>query len=203
MIRAAWSSYAKIFEQSLQQIERLKTSVELEAFAATVEGAVNRHEEIKGLLLSQGAVNKQSLQLPCHVIAFPRNARFFGRSSTLELIKKLMISSQGNSGQRSLAIVGFGGLGKTQVVLEFVWQHLSSFEAILWAQSDSRSKLEQAFHDFGRRLGLIPAKQSSDITQTVELVKAWLESTSKTFVRYLQAVKLIKSLRCQMVDSFR
>jgi KaiC/GvpD/RAD55 family RecA-like ATPase len=115
-----------------------------------------------------------------------------------------MISNQGDSGQRSLAIVGFGGLGKTQVVLEFVWQHLSSFEAILWAQSDSRSKLEQAFIDFGRRLGLIPAQQSSETTQNVEVVKAWLEATGKTYIdSYLPAVKLIDSLRYQVVDSVR
>lgn len=154
--------------------------MELEAFAANVEGAIARHEEIKSLLENRKVEATSAIKLPCHVILFPRNAKFFGRTAILERIGSCVLPEAEVSRQRSLAVVGFGGTGKTQAVLEFVWRHIETFQVVLWAQSDSWPKLEQAFIDFGRRLGLLSTQSSSDTSQNIETVKNWLESAGKS-----------------------
>jgi len=73
-----------------------------------------------------------------------------------------------------LAIVGLGGIGKTQVVLQYAYRHRGEYQAIWWVKADAREALAAAFADIARQLGL-PEYNGMNQYQLVTAVKRWLQ----------------------------
>ncbi|KAK1756630.1 hypothetical protein QBC47DRAFT_413146 [Echria macrotheca] len=189
-IRSVWSSFDKKFSERLARINECRDNIELEAFAANVERDTVRHEELKGLLMRDSDVRKPKYHLPCHIIGIPRNPKFFGREADLSFLENRLVTVKGTSSvaaaekrQLSAALIGLGGLGKTQIAAKFAWDHLDKFGIIFWAQADSASKLEQAFLNFGTRVGISSESGAGiDAARVVSLVKEFLADTD---VRWL------------------
>lgn len=157
---------------SLGRIKERRDLIELEAFAANVESNHHRHEELKTILTQAPVRQVPSITLPCHCIGFQRNARFFGRASDLASLNQSLLQGASTS-QQSISLVGLGGIGKTQLALEFAWQNVNTFQAILWAQADSARKLDQSFVQFSRKLGLSSDGDKRDDQQIVMEVVDW------------------------------
>ena len=64
-----------------------------------------------------------------------------------------MIPSKSN-GLRQFALCGLGGLGKTEIALEFVLQHKDDYDAIFWVHADTVAKLNECYNDISIKLGL-------------------------------------------------
>jgi KaiC/GvpD/RAD55 family RecA-like ATPase len=77
---------------------------------------------------------------------------------------------------RTFAITGLGGMGKTQTALQFMFENLQAFQAVLWVPADTRAKLIERLVDFGVELGLIPDR-SHDQGEAVGRIKRWLSAT--------------------------
>jgi hypothetical protein len=162
----------------LAGLKAANDDIELEAFAANLEQETTRFETIKGLLEANSARTQlKKIRLPCHQIPFPRNPRFSGRRDVLAYIDSVISPSKNAQQQKSLSLAGMGGLGKTQVVLEYVWLHSTEFKVILWLQSDSEAKILQGFAEFARSCGLVNADDDADIVQTCDTVKRWLSES--------------------------
>jgi hypothetical protein len=182
LLQAAWGSFESQFQDCLVGLKAANDEIELEAIAANMEAENTRFETIKRML-EANAVRKETtkIRLPCHQIPFPRNPRFSGRQDVLSYIDKTISPSATGQQQKSLSLAGMGGLGKTQVVLEYVWLHSAAFKAILWLQSDSAAKILQGFADFAQSCGLVTANDGADMVQTCDTVKRWLSESKGKF----------------------
>jgi len=72
-------------------------------------------------------------------VPFNRNPNFTGRRSLLTDLHDAL-----NSGQYAAltqAITGLGGVGKTQLALEYVYSYIDEYEAIWWVRSEEPSTL--------------------------------------------------------------
>ncbi|MHB8596362.1 MAG: DUF7779 domain-containing protein [Ktedonobacteraceae bacterium] len=69
-----------------------------------------------------------------------------------------------------------GGIGKTQIAVEYAYHYADDYEAILWARADSYQSLTTDFVTFAN-VGLLdlPEKADTDQAQVVEAVKRWLQ----------------------------
>lgn len=123
--------------------------------------------------------------LPMTLVPFERNENFFGQEHALDKAAASLVPSlrarrphvaENLTNPVSYAIFGAGGMGKTQVALEFVHQYRESFDVVLWANADDASKLAQDFNSIALELGLIPRDSidATDQIQTKEIVKRWL-----------------------------
>ncbi|KAK4248963.1 putative kinesin light chain [Corynascus novoguineensis] len=74
--------------------------------------------------------------LPCYYIPLPENRCFVGRSSTLDTLKTKLFQ---HKECRKAAIVGLGGVGKTQF-------------SIFWVSASSSATFEQAFTAIAKKL---------------------------------------------------
>ena len=98
-----------------------------------------------------------------------RNRHFTGRDAELTLIAARL--AQG----ASVALVGMSGVGKTQLAIEFAWQHGHEYQAIVWLNAKTSGSLNSsaALHAGPRHLDLA-ALDSAPESDCAEAVFAWL-----------------------------
>jgi tetratricopeptide (TPR) repeat protein len=108
-------------------------------------------------------------------IPYQRNQFFTGQevilSSLREMLEKNIIAAL----TQPQAISGLGGIGKTQIAVEFAFRYHDEYRAVLWARADSRESLFQDFVVIATLLHL-PEKDEQDQNITVEAVKRWLDT---------------------------
>ncbi|KAL1638140.1 hypothetical protein SLS58_008977 [Diplodia intermedia] len=81
------------------------------------------------------------------------------------------------------ALVGPGGMGKTQIATEFVHLKKDCFDAIFWVYADQPVKVANGFLRIALELGLIP-EDSADAKDPVvvrEIVKGWMANPVKSY----------------------
>ncbi|KAG8362497.1 hypothetical protein FVEN_g60 [Fusarium venenatum] len=137
----------------------------------------------------------RTVLLPCHMLGQTRNRGFFGQKSILEQIEEALklenLTVDDNSGHSSgeeeeplqaFALCGIGGLGKTEIAVEFAHSHKSDFDAIFWVNSASTDKLNGCYRNMAVQLGLSDEAVAlrEDPESIREIVKAWLSNPIKT-----------------------
>ena len=118
------------------------------------------------------------VRLPCRVVKpHQRNPNYVGREDIkLRLRENLCPREELVQTQRSYALCGLGGVGKTQTALNYVFEYMEDYQAVLWAHADSRAKLLESFAYFAIELGLMEQGDSNYTGR--DLVKEWLERAS-------------------------
>ncbi|KAI2626550.1 hypothetical protein GGR54DRAFT_591476 [Hypoxylon sp. NC1633] len=114
----------------------------------------------------------KSIRKSCYSIPFPRNSRFSGRDAILnEIRERLFIQKE----CQRLAVVGLGGVGKTQVALELAYRLKDSQPeySIFWVPALSDGSFEQAYTEIARRLEIRIDNPDQD---PKEAVRQYLES---------------------------
>lgn len=114
----------------------------------------------------------------------PLNKNFFGREFALNSIKAELIpdpTAKPADGKAityplTFAVCAPGGMGKTQVAIQFAVAHQKDFDVILWVNADSVNEMAQGFQRIARLLQLIPegSADANDLIYTREIVKRWL-----------------------------
>ncbi|KAH7133076.1 hypothetical protein B0J13DRAFT_93028 [Dactylonectria estremocensis] len=104
-------------------------------------------------------------------IPFGPNQRFVGRATLLEKLQASFFTSQGH---QRVALVGLGGIGKTQTALKFAfWTKENKPEySVFWIPALSRATFEQAYLE----IKSICAIQGAEGENPKELVRQYLSS---------------------------
>jgi tetratricopeptide (TPR) repeat protein len=87
-------------------------------------------------------------------VPLPHNPRFTGRENILSILDEMFFSRHPSS--QRVALVGLGGMGKTQVALQFAnyVKKRQPHALILWVPVLSDNTVEQAYADMAHRLNL-------------------------------------------------
>ncbi|GAA3759071.1 hypothetical protein HDA32_003706 [Spinactinospora alkalitolerans] len=89
----------------------------------------------------------------------PKNHNFTGRESELDQVHQRL--SEGTTAVLPQAVHGMGGVGKTQLALEYVYRHQSSYDLIWWVPSSSTGEIMPALIELARELQL-PVSYDAD-----------------------------------------
>ncbi|KAL9026672.1 MAG: hypothetical protein Q9196_004695 [Gyalolechia fulgens] len=114
-----------------------------------------------------------------HTVTLKRNTIFTGRDEELEQLQRYLSTPMKYNEPRSCAIHGIGGVGKTQLALEYTYRYRSSYQAIFWLRTENTVELLESFSSIGNKLGVI-----DDVNQgrRVARILDWLEATDRRWL---------------------
>ena len=131
--------------------------------------------------------HQHNAKLPCYLLGpHERNPDFVGRQDVLTALdqallpgsKSEVISSQGQL--RTFALFGLGGLGKTQIAVEYMYSRKPQYQAIFWVHADDSTKLANDFYHIALALGLESEERLGDLVVARNLVLQFLSYTTTT-----------------------
>ncbi|KFY97752.1 hypothetical protein V500_01936 [Pseudogymnoascus sp. VKM F-4518 (FW-2643)] len=138
----------------------------------------------------------KTVTLPCYMLKHVTQLlEFCGRDKIMNaleahLIPRNQVSSVGPSPSLlSYALCGTGGLGKTQIAIEFAYASMQrkDFDAIFWVAASNEGNLAKSFSDIAVGLGLENLSNHREQVVSRDLV---LESLSHPVRRILDGAKL-------------
>ncbi|HEY0753735.1 MAG TPA: tetratricopeptide repeat protein [Ktedonobacteraceae bacterium] len=111
---------------------------------------------------------------PIWNVPFARNSCFSARQELLTHLSTELQSNQRAAIGQVQAISGLGGIGKTQLALEYAYSSKLAYRAILWARADNVESLNASYSEIAVLLDL-PEKDSDLQDLIVQAVKDWLQ----------------------------
>src|SRR5579864_5162969 len=78
-------------------------------------------------------------------IPLRRNPNFVGRTDILDKIECAIHEGQSAAVACVVALVGLGGMGKTQLMLQYCYEHLSEYKYVFWLNAESRGAILEEF----------------------------------------------------------
>lgn len=103
------------------------------------------------------------------LIPLGRNPNFTGREMLMGEIARLLKNS------RMLGVValhGLGGVGKSQLALEYAYRHAAEYALIAWIRAETQETTAADYSAIATQLGL---PETPDQRQKIESVRNWLE----------------------------
>src|SRR5215472_19363711 len=92
------------------------------------------------------------------MVPYHQNKRFIGRKELLESLKATLFSLEPKTYNHRIALYGLGGIGKTQIALEYVYLKQTYYERIYWVSADTQSALVAGYQQIATRVGLQEAQ---------------------------------------------
>src|SRR6185437_463729 len=87
-------------------------------------------------------------------VPYKRNPYFTGREEMLKRLHWLLRADNAVELTHPQGVSGLGGVGKTQMVLEFAYSYASEYKAVFWVRADSATSLNASFGELARLLHL-------------------------------------------------
>lgn len=181
------SEKAKLIPVKISDFEPtglLKSIIYIDLFGVESEEAVKRL--IAGVDTSKRPRNsngfpgtssnkKSNGQLPFNNIPYIRNINFTGREYILDKLKEMFDEKYNNA--LTQIISGLGGVGKTQIALEYVLKYGFKYDLIWWVNSENVAVITDAYSQFAIKKGLID-DNVSDINIIKEAVLNWMNNNN-------------------------
>lgn len=115
-------------------------------------------------------------------IPLPRNMNFVGRDQIFQDIHTAVTSPRSQGSDCIKCIVhGMGGIGKTQVILEYAYRYRETFSSIFWVRANSYDSAVESYCTIAQQIGLTNrpywkawGSEEDMGRKTILTVKEWL-----------------------------
>ena len=128
-------------------------------------------------------------------VPFQRNALFTGREEILETLHTRLHAEQVVARTQSYALHGLGGIGKTQIALEYAYRHALEYGAVFWIEAETVEYIVSSMLRIAELLQL-PERQETDQQRIVAAVQRWLSTHSRWLLIWdnVEDLELLQSL---------
>jgi hypothetical protein len=140
------------------------------------------HTPFPGGRAASAAFRYPGYSPPVWGVPHPRNYQFTGREGYLEQVHQALASGPGLAALTQ-AIAGLGGVGKTQVALEYAYRYAPEYERVWWVQAETGVALAEGYANLARELDL-QEKDAQDQSVVKEAVRRALGLGGKWLLIY-------------------
>ena len=95
----------------------------------------------------------------------------------MDIIQQTYIRSTTINPNNIQILCGLGGIGKTQVALEYAYRQSSDYQYLIWVEADNAALTDSTYHELIRLLG-IPVRDADDMNEVREVARRWLSNES-------------------------
>ncbi|CAG8982451.1 hypothetical protein HYALB_00013982 [Hymenoscyphus albidus] len=135
------------------------------------------------LVIARAKLANKKHQVPFSLKGVPSVSHFVGRESEIKLLEDSVLPAPSRPRRKVYVIHGLGGIGKTQVAIEFARKHHQRYNAVFWLDGSSRDTLFQSLVDIARRL---PRDElTADIAQELSNPKIDVEAVIRGVQQWL------------------
>ncbi len=106
-----------------------------------------------------------------------RNRNFTGRSQLLADLRQALTAEKAAALTQTQAIHGLGGVGKTQLALEYAYRYAADYSLVWWLRSEEPAILAADYASLATALDL-PEKDAQDQSEIIKAVRRWLDHHS-------------------------
>src|SRR6266567_4988533 len=125
-------------------------------------------------LSSLAASAPRAVLPPIWNVPYPRNSFFIGRDEILTRLHTQLQAGHATALSQPQAIIGLGGIGKTQIAVEYAYRYHQDYQVVLWARAETTEDLTSSYATIATLLNL-PEHEAQEQEITVKAVKTWLQ----------------------------
>ncbi len=138
-------------------------------------------KELIRLILREHQQGREQYQLVFSLEAAPEIDHLVGRTSSLSSIESVLLPF--TAAERKIVFLhGLGGIGKSQLAIEYAKKHRLDYTAVLWLNAKTEDTLKRSFAAYARRLPkgflrqeLLDGPQDEEALSTIlRETKSWL-----------------------------
>lgn len=177
-----WGNVQKKFTSTLKRlqikVDHLQRLADVQRAVQLSETQALLAEKLSSLDFSAGEKREETADLPCNTLPFQRNPEFHGRDTILEEISNALKHKNNERSTRSVALWGTGGIGKSQIGLEYAHRKvIEGMKAVLWIPSEKAEDISAAFNDAADRLQVPGFDAGKTPSQNQAALFRWLAKT--------------------------
>jgi tetratricopeptide (TPR) repeat protein len=109
---------------------------------------------------------KRSQPVPIAWNVPARNPVFTGRDQVLDSLRDQLLTN-GRAAARPVVLHGLGGVGKTQVAVEYAYRYMTDYDVVWWVPAEQRDLINPALAKLAGYLGLRIGERITDTAQAV------------------------------------
>lgn len=192
--RPAWSQFNRQFLKAIENLKLQSRRVDEEVDMIRMRREATTAETIEVMKSLKDIKLEAEVKLPCHMIPYGLNPRFFSRDHEVDMVRKTLDPVQGHEKLRVMSIHGLGGVGKSQIALHYANTSMKTYDVIAWIPSETQVKMTQALSKLAKKLGLPKGDDSEDDYQASLKVKDWLNGSGRRFLLIFDNVDQIDIL---------
>ena len=136
-------------------------------------------EDEDAKLLLKAALLDDSLSI--WNVPYYQNPFFTGREEIIKHLRNML--AVGKRAALMQAISGLGGIGKTQIAVEYAHRYRDEYHAVIWVRADSLESIALDFVALGSLLHL-PERNAEDQNVVIGAVKRWLDTHDRWLLIY-------------------
>src|SRR5581483_358735 len=108
-------------------------------------------------------------------VPYRRNPFFTGREELMQRLHMLLRQEKAAALTQSLVLSGLGGIGKTQMAIEYAYRYAQQYASIFWLNADTMESILSSYSALALLLEL-PERQEPDQQKVVAAVNRWLST---------------------------